>query len=226
MSSVDARAVVDPGAVIGDGCTIHPFAVIGPGVTLGQSVEVFPGAVIGKAPARGGPVLRDTPFERTVVIGDRCSIGPHSVIYYDVVIGSETLIGDAASIRENSVIGNRCIISRHVTVNYNCHVGDRTKVMDMTHLTGNMRIGSDVFVSVNVTTVNDNAIGGAGYDEARVVGPTIEDGAMIGAGAILLPGVRIGRAALVAGGSVVTKDVEPGARVFGPPARPREQPAK
>ena len=47
----------------------------------------------------------------------------------------------------------------------------------------------------------------------------IEDGAWIGAGAIILPGVRIGRKAVVGAGSVVTRDVPPGTVVAGNPAR-------
>ena len=69
--------------------------------------------------------------------------------------------------------------------------------MDGTHLTGNMIVGDDVFISINVSTVNDNAMGQAGY-EAHIVGPRIADGA----------------------GAVVTKDVAPHTKVMGIPARP------
>ena len=48
-----------------------------------------------------------------------------------------------------------------------------------------------------------------------MVGPTIEDGAMIGAGAILLPSTTIGKGSIVGAGSVVTKDVAPGTLVMG-----------
>lgn len=48
---------------------------------------------------------------------------------------------------------------------------------------------------------------------------SIEDDAWIGAGAILLPGVRVGRAAMVAAGSIVTHDVPPHTLVAGSPAR-------
>jgi len=48
----------------------------------------------------------------------------------------------------------------------------------------------------------------------------VEDGADIGVGAIVLPGVRVGKGSLIGAGSVVTRDVEPGWIVAGNPARP------
>lgn len=205
------------GAVIGDDCVIHPHVVIADGVVLGRAVEVFPGAFIGKEPKGAGALARKLDFEKRIVIGDECSISPHAVVFYDVVVGSNTLLGDGASIREKCRIGSQCIISRYVTVNYNTRIGDRTKIMDNTHITGNAVIGNDVFISLMVGTTNDNAVR-AGYGD-HVVGPTIEDGAVIGVGASLLPAVRIGRNSTVAAGAVVTKDVEPDVLVAGAPAR-------
>jgi len=216
---VSPEAFVDPRTVMGKGCVVHPFAVIAAGIELGDGVEVFPGAFIGKEPKGAGATARLPTFDRYIKIGNESSIGPNAVIYYDVEIGANTLIGDSASIREQCRIGHHCIISRCVTLNYHCLVGDRTKVMDGTHLTGNMIIGDDVFISINVSTVNDNVMGKAGYEE-HVVGPNIADRAVIGAGAIILPGISIGQAATVGAGAVVTRDVAPNGTVMGVPARP------
>ncbi len=213
-------AVIRRGAVIGDGAVIHPHVVIAEGVTVGAGVEIFPGAFLGKEPKGAGATARLPVFERRIVIGDGCSIGPHAVIFYDVEIGEGTLLGDGASIREQGRIGSRCILSRYVTLNYNVRVGDRSKIMDMTHITGNTTIGSDVFVSTMVAMTNDNAMGQAGYQKDAIVGPRIEDGAMIGANATLLPRVVIGVRAVVGAGAVVTRDVAPGVTVMGVPARP------
>ncbi len=222
MSFADAQvshlASVSSDATIGPGSIVHPFAVIEAGVHLGSDVEVFPGAFVGKEPKGAGATSRTPAFARRIHIGDGAVVGPNAVIYYDVEIGANTLIGDSASIREECRIGERCIISRCVTLNYHCVVGDRTKVMDGTHLTGNMRVGKDVFISINVSTVNDNAMGQEGYAE-HVVGPEISDHAVIGAAAVILPGVSIGRGATVGAGSVVTKDVPADKKVMGVPAR-------
>ena len=70
-----------------------------------------------------------------------------------------------------------------------------------------VRIGADV-------TVGHRAV---------IHGATIEDGCLVGIGAIVLNGVTIGAGALVAAGSVVTKDVPPGTLVMGMPAAVKQE---
>ncbi len=212
-------SVIRSGVQIGDNVIIHPHVVINEDVIIGEGVEIFPGALIGKEPKGAGAVARLPEFEKKLIIGAHCSIGPHAVIFYDVKIGVNTLIGDGASIREKCLIGSRCIISRYVTINYNTRIGDRTKIMDLTHVTGNCTIGNDVFISLNVGMANDNMIGAGGYDKNRIKGPIIHDGAFVGAGATLLPSIIIGAKAVVGAGALVTKDVLAGDLVMGVPAR-------
>lgn len=211
--------VIRPGVVIGSNSIIHPNVVINSGVTIGSNVEIFPGAFIGKEPKGAGATARISSFERLISIGDNCSIGPHAVIFYDVTIGGNTLLGDGASIREKCRVGSFCILSRYVTVNYNTKIGNRTKIMDSTHITGNCIIDDDVFISTMVGTTNDNALGEDGYDAERIIGPVIRSKAKIGAGATLLPGTEIGAGAIVGAGAVVTKSVGPNELVMGMPAR-------
>jgi acetyltransferase-like isoleucine patch superfamily enzyme len=218
-TAIHPFAVVRSGARLGRNVIIHPHAVIETGVEIGDGVEVLPGAYLGKVPKGAGATARVPDFERRVIIGPECAIGPHAVIYYDVQIGRNTLIGDGASIREKVRIGDHCIISRGVTINYNTTIGNRTKIMDLTHITGNCEIGDDVFIAVLVATTNDSAIGKQGYDEARMRGPRIANGAAIGAMANLLPGVSIGAGAVIAAGSLVSRDIPAGKFALGSPAR-------
>lgn len=205
---------------IGADAVIHDFVTIYPEVTIENSVEIFEGAVIGRPPKGTKATQRKVISEfKPTRIGRYSVISPHSVIYTDVDIGESTLVGDGASIREGCRIGKNCVISRSVTVNYNTIIGDFTKIMDNTHITGNMRIGSNVFISTQVSTSNDNNMGTMGYDESRVKGPIIEDHVGVGAGANILPGVRIGAGSIVAAGAIVTKDVPPKKLVMGAPAR-------
>ncbi|MER2520130.1 MAG: DapH/DapD/GlmU-related protein [Bdellovibrionales bacterium] len=212
-------AVIAEDVVIGDNVVIHPHVVIADGVVIGENVEIFPGAFIGKEPKGAGATARQLQFDKRVSIGPNCSIGPGSVIYYDVTIGNNTLVGDNASIREKVAIGSYCVIGRCVTVNYDTTIGNRTKVMDSANITGNAIVGDDVFVGMLVGTSNDNAMGLNGFDPGRICGPRIRDKAMIGTGATLLPGVEIGERAIVAAGAVVTKNVASATVVAGVPAR-------
>lgn len=224
--AADARvaefAVIRADVKIGTGVVIHPHVVIESGVEIGDGVEIFPGAYIGKEPKGAGALARQPQFDRRVVIGANSSVGPHAVVYYDVEIGEQCLVGDGASIREQCRIGSSTIIGRYVTVNYNVRIGDRVKIMDHTWLAGNMRIEDDVFISGGVLSANDNAIGKQrDYRENEIVGPTILRGAAVGVGAILLPHITIGERSIVAAGAVVTKDTQAESLVAGVPAKAR-----
>lgn len=219
-ASVGEYSLVRAGAVLGEDVVIHPHVVIGANVRLGNGVEVLPGAYLGREPRAVGAVAREPSFRPEARIGSGCAIGANAVVYYDVEIGEDNLIGDGASIRELSRIGSGNVIGRDVTLDREVTIGNGTRVMDKSHLTGGMTVGDGVFVAAMVVTTNDNSFDGRGPGGDELRGPTIEDGAMIGGGASLLPGVVVGRAAIVGSGAVVTRDVDPGTTVLGVPARP------
>jgi acetyltransferase-like isoleucine patch superfamily enzyme len=202
------------------GVVIHDFVTVYPNVHIAPNVEVFEGAVIGRPPVATRAIARQvSPQLKPTKIGAGSVISPHAVIYTDVQIGEETLIADNVSIREQCRIGKKCIIGRNVTIQFNTTIGNASTIMDLTNITGNMIIGSHVFISTLVATTNDNYFSRKGYDESFVRGPVIEDYVRVGAGANILPGVRIGAGALVAAGAVVTRDVPPKKLVMGIPAR-------
>lgn len=199
---------------------VHDFVTIYPNVRIESNTEIFEGAVIGKPPTVTRAVARQVSSDlKTTAIGEGCVISPHAVIYTDVQIGDETLVGDNASIREQCRIGKQCVIGRNVTIHYNTTIGDFSRIMDLTNITGNMIIGSHVFISTLVATTNDNNFGLKGYNESIIQGPVIEDYAMVGAGANILPGVMVGAGAIVGAGAVVTRDVPAKKLVMGIPAR-------
>ncbi len=219
-NTIAASAVIHDGVKIGKNVIIRDFVVIYPGVEIGDGVDIMEGAVIGRIPKGARAIARQiSPDYKKVIIGEGAVISPHVVIYTDVTIGSGTLIGDGASIREGCSVGDECIISRNVSINYNTKIGNKTKIMDNTHITGNMLVGDEVFISALVVTTNDNNIGKMGYDDSFIKGPVIEDGVLIGAGANLLPNIKIGTNSIVGAGAVVTKDVPAGKVVMGVPAK-------
>ena len=158
-----------------------------------------------------------------VTIGDDCIIRSGSILYSDVVFGSQCQTGHNVMIREKTFIGNHTAVGTSTVIEGNVIIGDNVSIQSQAFIPTNTKIGSNVFIGPNVVITNDKypptGIGG-------LVGATINDYAAIGANVTLLPGVTIGRAAVVAAGSVVTKDVPAGMMAIGNPARLRDLPEK
>jgi acetyltransferase-like isoleucine patch superfamily enzyme len=118
------------------------------------------------------------------------------------------------------VFGNFTVINpRNVTIGTGCAINHGVLLLGRTRIT----IGDDVVLSARCMIL-DGGLSPAGFDltetrdyEEKPI--TLETGAWIGAGAIILPGVTIGERAIVGAGSVVTKNVAPGVVVGGNPAK-------
>lgn len=133
-------------------------------------------------------------------------------------IGDETRIWAFAHVLPGAQIGSDCNICDHVLIENDVIVGDRVTIKSGVQLWDGVRLGDDVFVGPNVTFANDRFPRSKQYPEEFLT-TTIAPGASLGAGAVILPGVRIGRNAMVGAGAVVTKDVPANAVVVGNPAR-------
>jgi acetyltransferase-like isoleucine patch superfamily enzyme len=105
-----------------------------------------------------------------------------------------------------------------------CEIGERSRIFGNTviYAEGGVSIASDVWIAAHCTITS--VTHPTDPDDRRtgrlLLAPVrIEDGAWLGAGAIILPGVTVGRDAIVGAGAVVTRDVPPGEMVMGVPAR-------
>lgn len=133
-------------------------------------------------------------------------------------VGDGTRIWAFAHVLPGARIGADCNINDHVFIENDVLVGDRVTVKSGVQLWDGVRLGDDVFVGPNATFTNDPFPRSKEYPESfpeTVVGP----GASIGGNAVILPGVRIGRRAMVGAGAVVVRDVPAHAIVVGNPAR-------
>ena len=104
--------------------------------------------------------------------------------------------------------------------------GDRVDVGEFTHIraNGGVRIGSGVLIAANVTIASrEHPIELPRWSVTRDAPIVIEDDVWIGAGAIVLPGVTVGRGSIVAAGAVVTADVPPFTLAGGVPAKTIKQ---
>lgn len=136
------------------------------------------------------------------------------------LVGADTRIWQFCVVLRGARIGARCNLCACVFVESDVEIGDDVTIKNGVQLWDGLRVGHRVFIGPNVTFTNDR-YPRAGRRPASFATTRVEDGATIGANATILPGVTIGRGAFVAAGSVVTRDVPPGAVVAGNPARIR-----
>jgi acetyltransferase-like isoleucine patch superfamily enzyme len=135
------------------------------------------------------------------------------------IIGKGTKVWINVQIRENVVIGEDCIISKDVYIDHAVRIGNRCKVQNSVSVYNGVTIDDDVFVGPNVSFTNDK-VPRAFNADWKITPTFIETGASIGANSTIVCGVTIGEYAMVAAGSVVTKNVAPYTLVVGNPARP------
>ncbi len=133
-------------------------------------------------------------------------------------IGKDSRIWQYTVILPGAEIGQCCNICSHCFIENNVIIGDRVTVKAGVYIWDGVRLGNDVFVGPNVTFTNDK-YPTSRNSEYACLETWVEDGAVIGGGAVILPGIRIGIGAIVGAGAVVTKDVLPGVTVVGNPAR-------
>lgn len=141
-------------------------------------------------------------------------------------VGEGTRVWHQAQVREGVVIGQNCIVGKGVYIDFDVRIGNNVKIQNGALLYHGLTVEDGVFIGPQACMTNDvypRAITPEGelksVDDWIVGSTVICYGASIGAGALILPNVTIGRFALVAAGAVVTHSVPDHGLVMGVPAR-------
>ena len=135
-------------------------------------------------------------------------------------IGAGTRIWQFAVVLKGARIGRDCNICAHTLVEGEVTIGDRVTVKSGVYLWNGLVVEDDVLLGPQATFTNDSAPRSKNYKPPE---PTfIRAGASRGAGAVVLPGLTIGRGAMIGAGAVVTRSVPDGETWVGNPARPMQ----
>ncbi|RJQ77662.1 acetyl/acyl transferase [Pseudonocardiaceae bacterium YIM PH 21723] len=176
-------------------------------------------------------------FDDSVVLGEHCVLGypkeqriraeqqqPGSMSAGSpIVIGPRSLLANHVVIYEGVRIGADCVVEDRVRVGYDCAIGERTRLAYGAYICDRVEIGSDACIAGFVC---DGAVIGArstvmgelvheysaphrDWWEVDEAPPVIEPDSVVGYGARVIGGVRIGPRSYVAAGAIVTKDVPP-----------------
>lgn len=141
-------------------------------------------------------------------------------------IGAGAYVWHRAQVRERAVLGEECIVGKDVYIDADVHIGARVKIQNGAQVYHGATIEDGVFIGPQACLTNDRQPRAINLDGSLkraadwVVTPIlVKQGASIGAAAVLLPGVTVGRFAMVGAGAVVTHDVPDYGLVLGAPAR-------
>jgi acetyltransferase-like isoleucine patch superfamily enzyme len=184
---------------------------------VGPGFRIFEPVTLG-FPSREYLHTRDFPG---TILGANAMLRSGTILYCDVRIGDNFSTGHNVLIREKTTIGNRVAVGSSTIVEGNCSVGDDVRIQSMAFIPTHTLIGDNVFIGPHAILTND-LYPPTGKPEIK--GPIVEDRVVIGANAILMPGIKVGAGSAVAAGSIVTRDVPPGVLALGSPARFRELP--
>jgi acetyltransferase-like isoleucine patch superfamily enzyme len=187
--------------------------------SLGKNAHIFEPVTLG-FPSRDN--LDKESYNGTTV-GDNAILRSGTILYCDVVTGNDFQTGHNVIIREKTRIGDRVAVGTATIIEGNSIIGNNVSLQSMVYIPTGTVIDDRVFIGPNAVLTNDRY---PPNRSAELHGPHIMEGAAIGANATLLPGVCIGKGALIAAGAIVTRDVPDYMLALGAPARVRELPQK
>lgn len=134
-----------------------------------------------------------------------------------IKIGKTTNVWQYVVILPNAEIGENCNICSHCFIENDVKIGNQVTIKCGVYIWDGITIEDNVFIGPNVTFTNDKFPKSKQSFELQKT--TIQKGASIGAGSVILGGIKIGENSMIGAGSVVTKDIPANELWFGNPAK-------
>ena len=183
-----------------------------PGVKLGKDVRIEEWVEIGVPPRDQTEEILET------VIGDNTFIRSKTIIYAGTKAGKNFFTGHMVIIRERCIIGDNVSIGTGSVLERDVKIGNGVRIHSQVFIPEYTEIEDEAWIGPRVVITNClHPL--CPLSKKCLKGPLIRKKAIIGANAVLLPGIVIGENAFVGAGSVVTSDVPDGKVVAGNPAR-------
>jgi len=161
-----------------------------------------------------------------VGVRERVTVHSSADVAENAALGPGTRVWHQAQVREGAEIGAECILGKGVYVDFGVRIGDRCKLQNGVYVFHGFELEDGVFLGPGAMLLNDKSPRAINPDgtlksdaDWTVSSGLIKHGASIGGGVMVLPGVTVGRFAMVGTGAVVTKDVPDHGLVYGSPAR-------
>lgn len=204
---VNRTAHVSTDAEVGADVEVGAFTVVHGNVVIG------PGSVIGSHCSIGVPTALAK--GKRLEIGEGANIRSHAVIYEGSTFGERLETGHHVTLREGLDVGKNLRVGTGADLLGSSRVGDFVRMHSGVFVCQGATIGNFVWLYVNTILTDDPHP----PNDDCLVGPTIEDYAVVAANCCIGPGVTIGQGAVVGASSMVTRDVAPGKLALGVPAR-------
>lgn len=137
-------------------------------------------------------------------------------------IGEGTTVWQYCVIMKGAKIGRDCNIGANCFIENDVLIGNKVTIKNGVSIFDSICIEDNVFIGPNVTFTNDlypRSTRGSEKVKKKYPKTTICEGASIGGGSTILPGLRIGNNAIIGAGAVITKDVDNNAIIFGESAK-------
>lgn len=205
--SISPHAIVSPAAHLGVDVEIGPFSVVHAGVEIGDGSRIGAHCEIGVPGPAGTATV-------PLVIGAGALIRSHTVVYLGSRIGPCLETGHRVTLREGMRCGEGVRIGTLSDVQGDCEIGDHVRLHSSVFVAKGSVIRRFAWLFPRVVLTNDPT-----PPSAHQHGCTVGEYAVVGAAAVLLPGVAIGNGAVVAAAACVGIDVPPGMLARGVPAR-------
>jgi acetyltransferase-like isoleucine patch superfamily enzyme len=206
--------IIEDNVTIGDNCYVDYHTIIKENVNIGDNTFIGANCILGE-------FLMDFYQDRInkqhpLSIGSGCLIRSGSIFYGGCTIGEHFQCGHHVSVRENSTIGCHTSVGTLGDIQGNCEIGEYVHLHSNVFVAPHTIIGNYCWIFGGVVITNDPT-----PPSDVVMGAKIDDFAVLCAGAVLLPGVHVGKDALVGAGCILTKDVPEGRAFVGNPGKDR-----